>query len=61
MTTFNIPNRVQILKRKFTNSVGLPFCNPLPEATIQEVLEALEVKYRRRLFDPFVIVKAAIR
>lgn len=36
MTTSNIPNRVQILKDKFNNSVGLPFCDLLPEATIQE-------------------------
>lgn len=52
MTTFNIPNRVQILKRKFTNSVGLPFRHLLPETTIQEILETLEVKYRRRLARP---------
>jgi hypothetical protein len=28
MTTSNIPNRVQILKEKFTASVGLPFRDP---------------------------------
>jgi hypothetical protein len=49
-------NRVQILKEKFTNSVGLPFRDLLPEATIQEALNNLEIKYRRRLFDPFVTV-----
>jgi hypothetical protein len=58
MTTPNIPNRVQILKEKFTTSVGLPFRDLLPEATIQEALNALEIKYRRRLFDPFVTLWA---
>jgi hypothetical protein len=58
MTTSNIPNRVQILKEKFTASVGLPFRDLLPEATIQEALNALGIKYRRRLFDPFVTLWA---
>jgi hypothetical protein len=58
MTTSNIPNRVQILKEKFTASVGLPFRSLLPEATIQEALNTLEIKYRRRLFDPFVTLWA---
>ncbi|HEY9830581.1 MAG TPA: IS4 family transposase [Stenomitos sp.] len=58
MTTSNIAERVQILKEKFKNSVGLPFRDLLPEATIQEVLDTLEIKYRRRLFDPFVTLWA---
>jgi hypothetical protein len=58
MTTSNIPNRVQILKEKFTASVGLPFRDLLPEATIQAALKTLEIKYRRRLFDPFVTLWA---
>jgi hypothetical protein len=58
MTTSNIPNRVQILKDKFTVSVGLPFRELLPEATIQAALNALEIQYRRRLFDPFVTLWA---
>jgi hypothetical protein len=58
MTTSNIPNRVQILKEKFTASVGLPFRDLLPEATIQAALNALEIKYRCRLFDPFVTLWA---
>jgi len=58
MTTSNTPNRVEILKDKFNNSVGLPFCDLLPEATIQEALNSLEIKYRRRLFDPFVTLWA---
>ncbi len=60
MTTPNIPNRVHILKEKFTTSVGLPFRDLLPEASIEEALKALEIKYRRRLFDPFVTLWAYI-
>ncbi len=58
MTTYNISNRVQILFEKFTVSVGLPFRDLLPEATIEAALNALEIKYRRRLFDPFVTLWA---
>ncbi len=58
MTTSNIPNRVQILKQKLESSVGLPFRELLPETTIQETLNTLEFKYRRRLFDPFVTLWA---
>ncbi|WP_448265619.1 hypothetical protein [Nostoc sp. DSM 114159] len=33
MSILNILNRVQILKQKFTNSLGLPFQDLLPEST----------------------------
>ena len=51
-----MPNRVQILKQKFTQSLGLPFRDILPESTIQHALTAEKIKYRRRLFDPFVTI-----
>ena len=51
-------HRVEILKHKFASSVGLPFHDLLPEATIQEALNSLDIKYRRRLFDPFVTLWA---
>ena len=47
-------NRVQILKQKFTQSFGLPFQELLPETTIMEAIAAEKIKYRQRLFDPFV-------
>ncbi|MBD2730684.1 IS4 family transposase [Nostoc sp. FACHB-892] len=53
MTT-TVPNRVQVLKTKFTTSLGLPFRDILPEWEIQQVIDELGIKYRRRLFDPFV-------
>jgi hypothetical protein len=54
MAITNIPNRVEILKQKFTNSLGLPFRDLLLESTIREALNAENLSYRRRLFDPFV-------
>lgn len=31
MSTYNVPNRVEVLKHKFTQSIGLPFRELLPE------------------------------
>ncbi len=53
-----MPNRAEILKQKFANSVGLPFRDLLPESTIIEALEAEKVKYRNRLFNPIVTLWA---
>ena len=39
-------------------SPRLPFRDLLPESTIQEALDAEKIKYRRRLFDPFVTLWA---
>ncbi len=58
MTIATIPNRVKILKQKFTQSLGLPFRDLLSESTIQEALAAERIKYRQRLFDPFVTLWA---
>ena len=53
-----MPNRVEILKQKFTTSVGLPFREILPESTIMEALAAEKMKYRNRLFNPVVTLWA---
>jgi hypothetical protein len=58
MTIINIPKRVQILRQKFTNSLGLPFQELLPESIIEEALKAEKITYRKRLFDPFVTIWA---
>ncbi len=50
--------RVQILKDKFNQSLGLPFKELLPESTIEQVLRELKIKYKKRLFDPFVTLWA---
>lgn len=53
-----MPNRVKILKDKFKQSLGLPFQELLPESEIQKVIDKLQIKYRCRLFDPFVTLWA---
>lgn len=50
--------RIQILKDKFNQSLGLPFKELLPESVIMQVLWELEIKYKRRLFDPFITLWA---
>lgn len=54
MSTTTVPNRVRILKEKFSRSLGLPFQKLLPESEIEKALNELKIKYRRRLFDPLV-------
>ncbi|URD53607.1 IS4 family transposase [Chroococcidiopsis sp. CCNUC1] len=49
-------NRVKILKQKFSQSWGLPFRELLPESVIEQAIDELKIKYRRRLFDPFVTI-----
>ncbi len=54
MSTSTLPSSIQILKKKFTQSWGLPNRSLLSESIIAEALKAEEIKYRHRLFDPFV-------
>jgi len=57
-TKTTMPNSAAILKQKFANSFGLPFQTLLPESVIAEVLAAEGVKYRNRIFSPFVTLWA---
>jgi hypothetical protein len=50
--------RVQILKDKFSQSLGLPFKDLLPESVIEQTLVELEIRYKKRLFDPIVTLWA---
>lgn len=56
MIISTLPNRLKILKQKFTQSLGLSFQKLLGESFIQEALDAEKITYRRRLFDPFVTI-----
>ncbi len=47
-----------ILKDKFNQSLGLPFKELLPESVIGQTLWELKIKYKQRLFDPFVTLWA---
>ena len=51
-------NRAEILKQKFTQSLGLPFCELLPQAEIEQVLAEENVYYRNCLYTPVVTVWA---
>ncbi|QFS50601.1 hypothetical protein GXM_08095 [Nostoc sphaeroides CCNUC1] len=50
--------RVQILKDKFSQSLGLPFKELLPESAIQQAISELKIKYKKRLFDPLITLWA---
>ncbi len=50
--------RVKILKDKFNQSLGLPFKELLPSSAIGQALCELKIKYKKRLFDPFVTLWA---
>jgi len=50
--------RVQILKDKFSQGLGLPFKELLPESVIRLAISELEIKYKKRLFDPFITLWA---
>jgi hypothetical protein len=47
-------NCVTILKEKCTRSLGLPFKELLPESVIEQAIGELKIKYKERLFTPFV-------
>ena len=55
-----MPNRAEILKQKFHDSLALPFEQVLSEAVIQTVLEEKGVSYRQTLYTPIVVVWAWI-
>ncbi len=50
--------RVQILKEKFSTSLGLPFKELLPESIIRQAISELKMKYKQRLFDPIITLWA---
>lgn len=54
MSTSTVPNSARILKQKFTQSMGLPFKELLPESQIEQTITELSIKYKNRLFTPIV-------
>ncbi len=53
-----MPNRADILKQKFQDSLALPFEQVLSEALIEKVLAEQGVTYRRTLYTPMVTLWA---
>jgi len=50
--------RVKILKNKFNQCLGLPFKELLPPEVIEQAIGELKIKYKKRLFDPFITLWA---
>lgn len=50
--------RVQILKDKFSQSLGLPFKELLPSSVVEQAMKELKIRYYQRLFDPIVTLWA---
>jgi len=45
-----MPNRAEILKQKFQNSLALPFEQVLTQEVIQQILEQEQVSYRQTIY-----------
>ena len=55
-----MPNRAEILKQKYQDSLGLPFAQVLSDHEIQQVLDDQNVRYRQVLYTPIVVLWAWI-
>lgn len=53
-----MPNRAEILKQKFQNSLALPFEQVLTAEVIQQILEQEQVSYRQTIYTPIVTLWA---
>ncbi|WP_071527430.1 hypothetical protein [Nodosilinea nodulosa] len=51
-----MPNRADVLKEKYQNSIGLPFAKVLPEAEVQAVVDEQGIAYRQVLYTPMVVL-----
>lgn len=53
-----MPNRAEILKQKFEESLGLPFAEVLPKELIEQVLSAQDIYPRQTTYTPDVTLWA---
>lgn len=53
-----MPNRAEILKQQFNQSIGLPWQNLLPESRIEEILVEENIQYRNCVYTPIVTLWA---
>ena len=49
-----MPNRAEILKQQFMQSLGLPWQELLPESRLDEILHEENVSYRNSVYTPTV-------
>ncbi|WP_460203840.1 hypothetical protein [Scytonema sp. NUACC21] len=55
-----MPNRAEILKQKFQDSLGLALEQVLPKEVLQQILEQEGVAYRQTVYTPIVTLRAWI-
>lgn len=55
-----MPNRAEILKQQFMQSLGLPWQELLPESRLEEILQEEEVFYRNCVYTPIVTLWAMV-
>ena len=53
-----MPNRSDILKQQFNQSLGFPWQKALPESRIKEILAEEKVQYRNCIYSPLVTLWA---
>lgn len=56
----NMPNRAEILKQKFMQSLGLPWQTLLTESRLEEILKEENVFYRHSVYTPVVTLWAMV-
>lgn len=55
-----MPKAAEILKQQFTQSLGLPWMDILPDSRLDEILEEEHITYRNRIYSPIVTMWAMI-
>ena len=55
-----MPNRAEILKQQFLDSIALPWQQLLPESDIQAILDDEEITYYKSVYTPIVTLWAMI-
>jgi hypothetical protein len=55
-----MPNRAEILKQQFMQSLGLPWQEVLPASRLEEILKEENVSYRSRVYTPIVTLWAMV-
>jgi len=55
-----MPNRAEILKQQFTQSLGLPWQEILPESRLEEILQEEDIHYRNCVYTPIVTLWAMV-
>lgn len=55
-----MPNRAEILKQQFMQSLGLPWQEILPESRLDEILQEENVSYRNSIYTPVVTLWAMV-